>query len=128
MKYGYKKELDIDFADAVEKVKLELEKEGFGVLTEINVKDTFKKKLGKDFDEYVILGACSPAHAYEVLMAERDMGLMLPCNIVVYVDDGKLYAAAILPTVAMGIVENDDLKSVAEEVETKLKKVINNIN
>jgi len=127
MKYGYKKELAMDLAEAIEKTKLELKKEGFGVLTEINVKDTLKKKLAKDFDEYVILGACSPEHAYEVLMLERDIGLMLPCNVVVYVEDGKLYVSTILPTVAMGVVENDNLKSIAQEIEGKLKNVINNI-
>lgn len=127
MKYGYKKEIKLTYDEAVVKVKESLAKEGFGVLTEIDVKATLKKKIDVDFDKYVILGACSPKHAYNALLAEKDIGLLLPCNVVVYEDDGKIFASAIVPSVAMSMVENDSLKDIATEVDEKLKKVIDNL-
>ncbi|MDD5396456.1 MAG: DUF302 domain-containing protein [Candidatus Moranbacteria bacterium] len=124
MQYGYKKQTKLAFADAVGKVRTELSKEGFGIITEINVKETFKKKLNVDFGEYIILGACHPTTAHKVLELEKDMGLLLPCNVVVYQEDKNVYISVILPTVAMGMVENANLVPIAREVEEKLKKVI----
>lgn len=127
MKYYNKKQVDLSFNEAVEKTKLGLLKEGFGVLTEINVKDTLKKKLDKDYDQYIILGACNPSLAYRALLAEKDIGLLLPCNVVVYEDHEKVFVSAIVPSVAMNFVQNELLSSVAKEVDEKLKKVIDAI-
>jgi uncharacterized protein (DUF302 family) len=127
MSYGYKKKVNLPFAQAVEKTKEELKKEGFGVLTEIDVKATLKKKLDVDYDNYVILGACNPPFAYQALKAERDIGLLLPCNVIVYEDGGATWVSAIVPTVAMSMVQNEELGSIAVEVEQKLEKVINAI-
>ncbi len=122
--YNYKKSAPLGYADAVAKVKDELKKEGFGVLTEIDVKQTLKTKLNVDFEDYIILGACNPPLAYQALTAERDIGVLLPCNVIVYVQDGKTYVSAVLPTVQLGKVGNPKLLPIAEQVESKLKKVV----
>ncbi len=127
MNYGYKRQIPLPFSDAVQKTKEELAKEGFGVLTEIDVKATLKKKLNADYENYLILGACNPPFAHEALRAEKDIGLLLPCNVIVYEDNGKVFAAAILPTVAMEAVKSSSLAGIAAQVEEKLKKVIDNI-
>ena len=122
--YGYKKEVKLSYSDAVAKVKEELKREGFGVLTEIDVKDTLKKKLNVDFDNYIIMGACNPPFAYKALQVMKDVGLMMPCNVVVYSDNGKTFVSAALPTVLLGLVKNDKLKGTADEIEAKLKKAV----
>ena len=124
MEYGYKKEINIPYEEAVIKVKTELQKEGFGVLTEIDVKATLKKKLGVDHDNYIILGACNPPFAHQALETGKDIGLLLPCNVIVYVQGGKTFVSAILPTVQLGKVGNPKLLPIAEQVENKLKKVV----
>jgi uncharacterized protein (DUF302 family) len=124
MMYGYKKEVKLPYETAVHKTRDELQKEGFGVLTEIDVKATLQKKLNVDFDKYIILGACNPPFAYQALQAERDIGLLMPCNVIVYEQDGKTFVAATLPTVTMGAVKNPKLEPVAGQVEGKLKKVV----
>jgi len=121
--YGFKKELDLGFDDALAKVTAELKKEGFGVLTEIDVKATLAKKLDVDFPRYQILGACNPHNAHKALLAEEDIGLMLPCNVIVYEREGKSVVSVIKPTVAMGMIDNPELKKIAEGVEDKLKRV-----
>ena len=125
--YGYKKETKLSFAEAVEKVKEELKNEGFGILTEIDVKATLKKKLDVEYDDYVILGACNPPFAYKALQAEKDIGLLLPCNIIIYSDTGKTFVSAILPTEAMSMVHNQQLSDIALSVEQKIKTVIDKI-
>lgn len=127
MKYGHTKQIELAFDKTVERVKEELSKEGFGVLTEINVRETLKKKLDVDFDEYIILGACNPPFAHKALQAEHEIGLLLPCNVIVYEKGGSVFVSGILPTVAMNMVENPDLQVIAEEIEEKLKKVINSL-
>ncbi|RME31800.1 DUF302 domain-containing protein [Candidatus Woesearchaeota archaeon] len=127
MMYGYKKTVNRGYEEAVRKTKEELQKEGFGVLTEIDVRATLKKKLGVDFDNYLILGACNPPFAHKALQAERDIGLMLPCNVVVAEHEGRTSVSAILPSVAMSMIENEELKSIAVTVEEKLKKVIDSV-
>jgi uncharacterized protein (DUF302 family) len=122
--YAYRRMLALDYDTAVARLKEELQKEGFGILTEIDVKATIKKKLGLDFDRYIIMGACNPPFAHRALLAERDVGVMMPCNVVVYEQDGKTYAATTLPTVTMGAVKNEKLAPLAEEVEAKLKKAL----
>lgn len=113
------------FADAVAKVKDELKKEGFGVLTEIDVKETLKKKLGVEFRNYIILGACNPPFAHRALVAEPHIGILLPCNVVVQeTAPGDIEVSAIDPVVAMQAVNNRDLAAVAEEVREKLRRAI----
>lgn len=126
--YGISKEIEISYEDAVEKTRGLLAAEGFGILTEIDVKETLKKKLDQDFRKYIILGACNPPYAYKALTAETDIGLLLPCNVIVYENDkGRTTVSAIDPTVAMGMVENETLAELAGEIREKLVKVINNL-
>ena len=127
MSYGYKKLIKISYPEAIVKIKEALQKEGFGVLTEIDVKATLKKKLGVDYDNYIILGACNPPFAYQALQVEKDIGLLLPCNIIVYESQGQTFVASIMPTVAMNMVNNKKLHEVAVQVEGKLKSVIDSI-
>lgn len=122
--YGYSKQTELSYEDTVEKTREELKKEGFGVLTEIDVKATLKKKIDVDFDNYIILGACNPPFAHKALLAEREIGLMLPCNVIVYEQEGKVTVSAILPSSAMGMIDNPKLKEIAGQVEAKLKKVV----
>ena len=125
--YQYRKEVKLGYSEAVAKAREELQKEGFGVITEIDVKATLKKKLNVDFDDYMILGACNPAMAHKALQAEQDLGLMLPCNMIVYSKKGRTFAAAIKPTVQLEKIGNRKLDEVASLVEGKLKKVIDSI-
>jgi uncharacterized protein (DUF302 family) len=125
--YGYKKQVDLTYDKAVNRVKEELSKEGFGVLSEIDVKATLKKKLNADFEEYVILGACNPPFAYQTLKIIKDAGLMMPCNIIIFVEKGQTFVEAAMPTVLMTLIQNDQLKSTAEQVEGKLKKVVDSL-
>jgi uncharacterized protein (DUF302 family) len=127
MEYGYKRRVPLSFADAVSKTKAELSKEGFGVLTEIDVKATLKKKLNVEYENYLILGACNPPFALRALKSEKEIGLFLPCNVIVYEEDREVFVSAVLPTVAMSMVENQALSSIAVEVETKLKKVVDSL-
>jgi len=124
-KYAYKTVVSLSFEEAVQKVTEELKKEGFGVLTEIDVKDTLKKKLDVDFRKYKILGACNPPNAYKALRAETDIGLMLPCNVIVYESEGgQTVVAAVDPVASMRAVENPGLEATALEVRRKLQRVI----
>ncbi|MFA4820021.1 MAG: DUF302 domain-containing protein [Candidatus Aenigmatarchaeota archaeon] len=127
MDCGYTKEVRLDFATAVSRTREELQKEGFGVLTEIDVKSTLKKKLEVEFDDYIILGACNPSFAHKALLAEKEIGLMMPCNVIVYRDKGKTFVSAVLPTSAMRMISNNKLKEVAVAAEEKLKKVIDSV-
>ena len=117
----------MSYREAIARAREELQKEGFGVLTEIDVKATLKKKLDVDFDDYIILGACNPSMAYKALQSEQDLGLMLPCNVIVYSKKGKTFVAAIKPTIQMEKIGNPKLSDIAAEVEGKLKKIINSI-
>lgn len=124
-KYYFKTEVAQGFGEAVANVREALSKEGFGVLTEIDVKATLKGKIGADFRPYVILGACNPPLAYKTLQAEEHIGLMLPCNVVVQEGEGgNTVVSAINPGVAMASVENPDLAPAAGEVSEKLRRVI----
>lgn len=127
MSYGFSKEVSLGFEEAVSKAREELKKEGFGILTEIDVKKTLKEKIDVDYDDYLILGACNPGFAHKALQAEKEIGLLLPCNVIVYVKDGKTFVSAINPMEAMGMVENEELKGISEEVSGKLKKVVDNL-
>ena len=125
--YGFTKELAIPFADAVKAVTEALKKEGFGILTTIDVREKFKEKLGVDFPNYIILGACNPPNAHNAILAEEYIGLMLPCNVIVFEKAGKTVVGIIKPTVAMGMIDNKDLKPLALTVEAKLKNVIDSL-
>ena len=126
--YGIQKTITGTFDEAVERVKGALAKEGFGILTEINVKDTLKKKLDIDYPNYQILGACHPQFAYQVLLKEQEIGLLLPCNVIVYEnEEDKITVSAIRPTAAMQVVKNNQVSGIAKEVEQKLEQVIANL-
>jgi uncharacterized protein (DUF302 family) len=125
--YGYGKSLDLPFEDAVKRAKEALAAEGFGVLCEIDIKKKLKEKLGVDFANYIILGACNPPLAYGALLQEMDLGLLLPCNVVVYEKDGKSFAAAIDASKMLSIVGNPALEAPAGQVNEKLQKVIDSL-
>jgi uncharacterized protein (DUF302 family) len=128
MKYYFEKTTGYAFEEAVEKVTEELKKEGFGVLTEIDVQTTLKKKLDVDFRKYRILGACNPPFAHKALQAENKIGAMLPCNVIVQeLDNGKTEVAAVDPVASMKAVDNDKLGGIAGEIRAKLEKVIENV-
>ena len=125
--YGFTKELNIPFEAAIGAVTEALKKESFGILTKIDVKEKFKEKLSVDFKKYVILGACNPANAHKAILAEEDIGLMLPCNIIVYEKNKRAVVSIIRPTVAMSMIENNELAKIAQNVEIKLKRVFDSI-
>ncbi len=128
MSYYFSKILNTDFDSAISRVTDELKKEGFGVLTEIDVKETFKKKLDVDFRKYRILGACNPNFAFEAIKSEDKVGTMLPCNVVVQEhEDGKIEVSAIDPIASMMAIKNDSLGEVASSVSSKLRRVIENL-
>jgi uncharacterized protein (DUF302 family) len=125
MAYYIAKTCTASFENIVERVRAELAKEGFGVLTEIDVRATLKKKLDVDFQNYLILGACNPPFAYKALQAEDKIGTMLPCNVVVQqISDTQVEIAAVDPVASMQAVENASLQPIADEVRTKLAKVV----
>ncbi|NQT62521.1 MAG: DUF302 domain-containing protein [Candidatus Marinimicrobia bacterium] len=128
MSYYFTKTVEMTFDDAIKHVIEELKKEGFGVLTEIDVKQTLKKKLNVDFYNYKILGACNPNFAYQALQAENKIGTMLPCNVIIQErSKGKVEVSAVDPIASMKAVENSQLKKIAEQVQAKLNRVINNL-
>jgi uncharacterized protein (DUF302 family) len=125
MSYYFIKNLASSFEKAVADVTEELKKEGFGILTEIDVAATLKKKLNVDFPKYTILGACNPPFAYKALQAEAKIGTMLPCNVIVQeLPDGTIDVAAVDPLAFMQSIRNPELQGIAEEIQLKLKKVI----
>ena len=128
MSYHFSKIVNDDFDTAIEKVTVELKKEGFGVLTQIDVQDTLKKKLDVDFRKYKILGACNPHFAHEALLAEDTIGTMLPCNVIVQErDNGKVEVSAVDPVASMMAIKNDTLGGLAMQVREKLSRVIDNL-
>jgi len=130
MKYYYSKQLkNVSFDEAVEKVTEALKLEGFGVLTEIDVKATFKKKLDVDYRPYKILGACNPPYAHKALSVEDKIGIMLPCNVIIQeTSDGNIEVAAVDPVASMMAIENPALMGIASEIQLKLKTVIEKLN
>ncbi len=126
--YGISKTVDLSYEEALARVREALQEQGFGVLTEIDVKGTLKNKLQVDFRRYVILGVCNPSLAHRALMAEIKVGLLLPCNVVVYeTDDGKTVVSALDPVVALGIIENETLRETAEEAAVLLRRAIDSL-
>lgn len=122
--YGFSKQVNYAFSEAIEKVTEELQKEGFGVLTEIDVKATLKKKLDVDHPNYKILGACNPPLAHKALTAEPEIGLLLPCNVIVYENENKVFVSAIDAKAMFTLVDKKGIEHIADEVNKKLKSVI----
>ncbi len=127
MSYGISRSVSLTYEQAVEKVTEELKKEGFGVLTTIDVRETLRKKLDVDFPKYVILGACNPPFAHQSLLAEEQIGLLLPCNVIVYEKEGKTVVAAFDPMVMMQLIDKPAMEPIAREVRERLKRAIDNV-
>lgn len=129
MNYYFSKSLvNVTFDEAIQKVTESLKEEGFGILTEIDIKATLKKKLDVDFYNYSILGACNPPNAYKALLAEDKIGTMLPCNVIVQEKEaGHVEISAVDPAASMQAIENKDLQTIANEISAKLQKVINDL-
>lgn len=127
MNYGITKTIDLPYEQAIEKVTEELKKEGFGVLTTIDVKETLKKKLDVDFRKYIILGACNPPFAYEALQAEEMVGLLMPCNVVIFEKDGKTVVSAFNPQIIGAVSDNKKLGELSMMLNGKISKVMESI-
>jgi len=128
MSYYFSKKIKESFEEVIEEVNAALKKEGFGILTEIDVKETLKKKLDVEFHKYKILGACNPSFAYKALQAEDKIGIMLPCNVIVQeISERYVEVAAVDPVASMKAIENPDLLEIAEQVREKLKRVVMNL-
>ncbi len=128
MNYYFDKIVDMQFEDAIQRVTEGLKKSGFGVLTEIDVQQTLKQKIGVDILPYRILGACNPHFAYKALQVENRIGAMLPCNVIVReIDDGQIEVAAVDPVASMQAVENEQLSEIAMDVRTALRSVIDEL-
>lgn len=125
--YGYGRTLDLPFSAAVQRARECLKSEGFGVLCEIDIKEKLKEKLGVDFQNYLILGACNPPLAYQALQQEINIGLLLPCNVVVYEKHGQAFVAAVDAGRMLSVVGNPALEATAAQVNAKLHRVIDNL-
>lgn len=129
MSYYFSKKVDYSFDEAIDKITAELKEEGFGILTEIDVKATLKNKIDVDFRNYKILGACNPTFAHKALQAESQIGIMLPCNVVVQdsVDGEGIDVSVMNPMEAMSVVKNEEMGEIAEEVTKRLKSALDRI-
>ena len=128
MSYYFNTVLECSFDDAIERVTDELKREGFGILSQIDVQAALKKKLNVDFKKYKILGACNPPYAYQALQVEEKIGTMLPCNVIVLEkEDGRIEVAAIDPIASMQAIANPQLQDTADQVQAKLKKIIESL-
>lgn len=126
--YTYRKRLDLPYEKAVERVTAALKEEGFGVLTEIDVRQTLKEKLDVEFPRYVILGACNPQLAHEALRREQEIGALLPCNVVVYDDQaGGSVVSAVDPRIMLGVVQNTNLNPIGDEAAERLQRALNSL-
>jgi Uncharacterized conserved protein len=127
MEYTISAQVDTGFKETIEKVTRELENQGFGVLTDIDVGQVMEKKLGEDFRKYKILGACNPELAHKALNKEIGLGALLPCNVIVYEDSGKVFVEAADPEELLSVTANSELNEIASEVKDRMKKVVENI-
>jgi uncharacterized protein (DUF302 family) len=125
--YGFGLKVNLPYAEAVERTKAALKEQGFGILTEVDIKQTMKEKQGIDFRPYVILGACNPPLAEQALTAELDLGLLLPCNVVVYETKGGSIVHAMDPEPVLGLVGNPRLEPIAHEVKARLQTALTNL-
>ena len=128
MKYYINKTVDYSYEQAIEKVKSSLKEQGFGVLSEIDMKNTLKEKLGVDVQRYIILGACNPKFAHQALQAEDKIGVLLPCNVIVQeLKDGSIEVAAMDPVTALGIIENHEMDNIAQQVKNAMSKALETV-
>jgi len=127
LNYGFERTVNTSVSDAEDKITAELKNEGFGLVSRINMKEKFKAKLDIDYSEYLILGFCNPPMAHEAVEAEENIGLLLPCNVVVYEKAGRTNVTVIKPSVAMSMVENKELGSMAMAIEKKLEAAVGRI-
>ncbi len=127
MSYYFSKMLNTGFDETIDNVTEALQKEGFGILTEIDVQATLKKKLDVDFKPYRILGACNPPFAYEAVKNEDKVGVMLPCNVVVIQQEGGVEVNIVDPIASMQAINNENLRGIAEQIQQKLKKVLDSL-
>ncbi len=126
--FSMKRKVEFSYEEAEGRIRKALSKEGFGILTEIDVKATLKKKLDKDFGKYIILGACNPHYAYGALTMEPEIGVFMPCNVLVYENtDGTTTVSAMDPVAAMEVVGNPELTSLAREIKEKLERALNSL-
>ncbi len=124
MSYGYTKRASSSFDAAVRKTRDALKEQGFGIISEIDMQAKLKEKLGVEYDRYIILGACDPKSAYAILQKEKEIGLLLPCNVIIYEDEGNVKISTILPLKALEITGNKEVCGIAAEVEAKLKHAV----
>jgi uncharacterized protein (DUF302 family) len=127
IEYGYGRSVELPFQKAIERITETLKEEGFGILSRIDVHEKLKEKLGVDIQNYVILGACNPPIAHQSLQAEPNIGLLLPCNVVVYESEGRTIVAAIDAPKMLSIVENHALEEAARQVNEKLRRAVDRI-
>ncbi len=126
--YGITREVgDEEFVKVRDRTEEKLSDHGFGVLSEIDVQEKLEKKLDVDFQEYTILGACSPSHAYEALNEETELGLLLPCNVIIYREEGKVYVSAVDPEKLLDVAENEELEPIANEIKGKLVEAVEEV-
>ncbi|NLH50697.1 MAG: DUF302 domain-containing protein [Myxococcales bacterium] len=126
--YSIRSELSLPLDDALAKVTAALAKEGFGIITKIDLKEKLNEKLSVEIDPYLILGACLPAFAYQAIQAEKEIGLFLPCNVIVYREGAKTVVAAINPLEAMSSIDNEKMTEIAREVTARLRRVIQSLD
>jgi uncharacterized protein (DUF302 family) len=127
MKLGLTKRLTLNFEETITKVTEELKKEGFGILTTIDVQNTIKQKLDKDFRKYTILGACNPQFSHEALLTDDQLGLLMPCNVVVQEKEGKTEIAIFNPALLQSFTTDEKLNKMSEELAGRIKRVLNNL-
>ncbi|MBS1271786.1 MAG: hypothetical protein MAGBODY4_00918 [Candidatus Marinimicrobia bacterium] len=125
MQYGHSRVVDLSYEDALKRTEAELKERGFGVLTEIDVKATLKKKLDEDINNYKILGACNPPYAHQALQMEQELGLLLPCNVIVYTaDNGETIVSSVNAKAMLSVVDNPEMDEVASEITNMLKEAV----
>jgi len=127
MKYWYTKEVNLTFEEALDEVTLCLAEQGFWVLTKIDLQSAMKNKINRDIEKYMVLWACNPNLAYEALQSEQEVGLLLPCNVIVYEKDSKVFVSAMLPTIWIGFIENENINEVAQKAEKILIKALDSM-
>ena len=128
MSYGNAVTVKTPFSETAERVREELKAEGFGVLTEINVKNTLREKLGEDVEDYLILGACNPPLAHRALSVDRSIGLLLPCNVVVRAADDGTVVEALNPQIMVNLSDSPELESIADDAAARLQRVLERLN
>lgn len=127
MKYWYTKEVNLTFEEALDEVTFCLAEQWFWIMTKINVQESMQKKLWRNIEEYMILWACNPGLAYEALQEDYEIGIVMPCNIIVYSQDKKVFVSTTLPTVWIGFIENEKIKTIAKKAEEMLKKALDSM-